>query len=239
VDRTLVPRVKICCISSLEEARAAVAAGADALGLVSEMPSGPGVIDEALIAEIAARVPPPVATFLLTSRRDAAEIIAQARRCRTSVLQLCDRLVPGAHDALREALPGVRLVQVIHVTGPESVDEAVRVAPRVHALLLDSGNRALPVPELGGTGRVHDWRVSRAIREAVDVTVFLAGGLKPENVRAAIDQVGPFGVDVCGGVRVSSRLDPARLAAFLAASGRSTESGARPLHGVPDLRGAW
>ncbi len=208
------PRIKICCIGSLEEARLAVAYGASALGLVSEMPGGPGVIPEELIARIAARVPPAVATFLLTSHQDAGAIIAQQRACRTSTIQLCDRLPLDDVRRLRAALPGIALVQVVHVTGAEAVEEAVKVAPQVHGLLLDSGNRSLPVKELGGTGRTHDWDISRRIREAVDVPVFLAGGLNPKNVRDAIDTVSPFGVDVCSGVRTSGALDETRLAAF-------------------------
>ncbi len=218
MEATRSPRIKICCIASADEARMAIAAGADALGLVSEMPSGPGVIDEGLIAEIAARVPPPIATFLLTSRVGVAEIVAQHRRCRTTTIQLCDRLARGTHAELRAALPGIRIVQVIHVTGPEAVDEAITAAQRVDALLLDSGSRTTPVVELGGTGRVHDWRLSRRIREAVEVPVFLAGGLGPDNARAAIEEVGPFALDVCSGVRVGGRLDGALLDAFVAAA---------------------
>jgi phosphoribosylanthranilate isomerase len=181
------------------------------------MPSGPGVIAEELIAEIAATVPPPVATFLLTSEQSAERIIEQQRRCRTNTLQMCDRLRHGTHDELRRALPGVRLVQVVHVRGPESLAEAVEVAPRVDALLLDSGNPSLAVKELGGTGRTHDWALSRAIRERVDVPVFLAGGLRPDNARAAVETVAPFGLDLCSSVRTGDRLDPAKLAAFFAA----------------------
>ncbi len=192
----------------------AIRYGASALGLVSAMPSGPGVIAEALIAEIAARVPPPIATFLLTSQEDPEEIAAQQRSCRVNTLQLVDRLPAGAHRRLRDALPGVKLVQVIHVGGRESLDEAVAVAPEVDALLLDSGNQSLPVKELGGTGRVHDWRLSRQIREAVDVPVFLAGGLKPENVGDAIRQVGAFGLDLCSGVRRDGKLDAELLGRF-------------------------
>jgi len=211
------PRIKICCIQSLAEARLAIAAGADALGLVSAMPSGPGVIADERIAEIAAAIPPPIATFLLTSRQSAAAIVEQHRRCRTSTIQLCDALPDGDYDALGAALPAIRLVQVVHVRGPESVDEARRVAPRVDALLLDSGNPALAVKELGGTGRVHDWALSRAIREAAGVPIFLAGGLRAEIVRDAIARVGPFALDVCSGVRTDGSLDPTKLAAFFAA----------------------
>ncbi len=192
----------------------AVRHGASALGLVSEMPSGPGVIAESLIAEIAAVVPPAVSSFLLTSKQDARAIIEQHRRCRTSTIQICDRLESGTYDELREALPGIHLVQVIHVTGERSIAEAVEAAPHVDAILLDSGNQSLAVKELGGTGRIHDWTISRRIREAITKPMFLAGGLNPMNVRDAINRVKPFGIDICSGVRTDGRLDEAKLAAL-------------------------
>ncbi|GLC24155.1 phosphoribosylanthranilate isomerase [Roseisolibacter agri] len=207
-------RLKVCCIASHGEVALAVAHGADAVGLVSAMPSGPGVIDEALIAELAPRVPPPVATFLLTSGTDAATIIAQARRCAVNTLQLVDAVSPDALVTLRAELPAVRLVQVIHVLDDASVREALEVAPLVDALLLDSGNPRLAVKELGGTGRVHDWALSRAIRDGAGVPVFLAGGLRAENVGEAVAAVAPFGVDVCSGVRTGGHLDAAKLDAF-------------------------
>ena len=210
------PRIKICCISTLAEAQLAIRHGASALGLVSEMPSGPGVIDEAQIAQIAAAVPPPVATFLLTSKTDLAEIIAQQRRCRTSTIQLCDRLTRGTHRDLRAALPGVSIVQVIHVNGEEAITEALEAAPEVNAILLDSGNQNLPVKQLGGTGRTHDWSLSRRIREAVEVPVFLAGGLNPANAAEAFRQVRPFGLDVCSGVRSGGVLNNTKLRDFMA-----------------------
>jgi phosphoribosylanthranilate isomerase len=211
------PRVKICCISSVEEARLAIACGAAAVGFVSAMPSGPGVVSEELIAEIAATVQPPVATFLLTSKQDAASIIAQQRRCGVNTLQLCDTVQPGCHEELRSVLPGISLVQVIHVGGRESVDEAVSVSRHVDALLLDSGNQKLIVKELGGTGRRHDWRISRAIVEAAGIPVFLAGGLNPGNVSEAIREVRPFGLDICSGVRTNGRLDETKLKNLFAA----------------------
>lgn len=192
----------------------AIEHGASALGLVSAMPSGPGPIPESLIAEIAATVPPGVSSFLLTCEQDADAIIDQQRRLRVNTIQICDRLPAGSHRALREALPGVALVQVVHVTGPESVDEAIEVASHVDGVLLDSGNQALAIKELGGTGRTHDWSLSRKIREAIDVPLFLAGGLKPQNVAAAIREVQPYGVDVCSGLRPNGPLDRYKLAEF-------------------------
>ena len=194
--------------------------GASAIGLVSAMPSGPGPIAEELIAEIAAPVPPGVASFLLTCKQDVASIIDQQRRTRVNTIQICDRLTDGTYEDLRQALPGISLVQVIHVTGPEAVHEALAISSHVDAILLDSGNQSLKVKELGGTGRTHDWELSRAIRESVEVPVYLAGGLKPENVAEAIRAVGPFGVDVCSGLRTDGRLDEVKLKSFFAAIGK-------------------
>lgn len=211
------PKVKICCIKSPAEAALAIACGASAVGLVSAMPSGPGVISEETIARIAVTVPPPIATFLLTSEHSPQAIIAQQRRCRTNTLQLCDHLPATVYPQLREALPGIALVQVVHVTGPESVDYAVAAAAQVDALLLDSGNLKLSVKELGGTGRTHDWTLSRRIRETIRIPLFLAGGLNPGNVAEAIAAVDPFGLDLCSGVRTNDVLDPVKLRAFFAA----------------------
>ena len=214
-------RVKVCCIGSVEEGRLAVSLGAAALGLVSEMPSGPGVIPEPLIAEIAAAVPAGVDSVLLTSRRSVKEVVAQQRRTGVSAIQLVDRLAEGTLAELRSALPGVTLIQVVHVTGEEALAEALELAPHVDALLLDSGNPTLAVKELGGTGRRHDWAISRRIREAAPVPVWLAGGLTPGNVAEAIATVGPFGVDVCTGVRRDGHLDQVALAAFFASVDRT------------------
>ncbi len=210
-------RVKVCCIADAAEAAMAVRAGAAAVGLVSRMPSGPGQLAEPAIAAIAATVPPGVASFLLTSSRDAEAVVAEQRRCRVNTVQLCDSITTGTYADVRTALPGVGVVQVVHVDGRASVSEAVAVSPHVDAILLDSGTPTGPVRTLGGTGRVHDWSVSRAIREAVAVPVFLAGGLRPDNVGEAIRTVRPYGVDLCNGVRTAGRLDAAKLAAFMAA----------------------
>lgn len=211
------PRVKICCINSVEEARMAIECGASAVGLVSAMPSGPGVISEEMIATIAAEVPPCVSTFLLTSKQDAASIIAQQQLCGTNTIQLVDSVLTTVYADLRSALPGISLVQVVHVLGIDSIGEASKVAPHVDALLLDSGNPGLAVKELGGTGRIHNWEISKRIREEVSVPVFLAGGLNTGNVGSAIAEVGPFAVDVCSGVRTDGRLDQTKLMEFFAA----------------------
>ncbi len=210
-------RVKVCCISSVEEASIAIDAGADALGLVSAMPSGPGVISMGTIAQIADRVPPAVATFLLTSERHPERIIEQHHICKTTTLQLVDHVEVDTYKVLRKALPGIKLVQVIHVIDEESLADAVKLDRVVDALLLDSGNPNLEVKELGGTGRAHNWQISRQIVKSVSIPVFLAGGLRYNNVGSAIDLVQPFGIDFCSGVRTDGALDRQKLKQLMSA----------------------
>jgi len=211
---TIMVRIKICCINSVEEAKIAVSLGASAIGLVAKMPSGPGPIPDGLIKEIAASVPPPVATFLLTSDTSVNEIIKHHQRTNTNTIQIVDSLSEGTHAQLKMALPAIKIVQVIHVIDENSVREALRISESVDAILLDSGNPDLKIKELGGTGRVHNWELSRHIRINAKCPVFLAGGLKPENVRQAIETVRPYGVDVCSGVRTDGNLDIQKLENF-------------------------
>jgi phosphoribosylanthranilate isomerase len=215
------PRIKVCCIKDEQEAADAIGFGAAAVGLVGKMPSGPGPISDEEIYRIAQTIPPPVATFLLTSEQTSKGIIDHHARTNTNTIQIVDELVDLDYAAIRQALPHVRLVQVIHVVGPESVDEACEVASQVDAILLDSGNPTLAVKELGGTGRQHDWRLSRQIVETCRKPVFLAGGLNADNVRKAIDTVQPFGLDLCTGVRTNGRLDLLKLDAFFSAVERN------------------
>lgn len=218
----LTPKIKICCIADIEEAWMAIRFGASALGLVGAMPSGPGPIADEKIFEIAAAVPPPIATFLLTSQTAAPGIIEHHRRTRTNTIQIVDELGGRAYAEIREGLPGVKLVQVIHVRGESSVEEAAELAEFVDAILLDSGNPGLPVKELGGTGRRHDWRLSRRIVEIAGKPVFLAGGLNAGNVREAIRAVQPFGLDICSGVRTDGKLDEQKLAEFFNEAGKES-----------------
>ena len=210
-------RVKICCIANEQEAADAISFGASAIGLVGKMPSGPGPISDEEIHRIAKTVPPPVATFLLTSEQTSQGIIDHHHRTKTNTIQIVDELIGREYAAIRSALAHVKLVQVIHVVDWASVDEACELAGHVDAILLDSGNPRLAVKELGGTGRRHDWRLSRKIVDTCGKPVFLAGGLNADNVREAIDTVQPFGLDLCSGVRTGGNLDLQKLEAFFTA----------------------
>ena len=211
------PKIKICCISSLEEAFLAIKHGADALGLVGNMPSGPGVIADELISQITKHVPPPIATFLLTSERKASDIIAHHQKVQTNTIQIVDSLLEMDYAKIREAIPTVKIVQVIHVLNEKQIDEALEIEPWVDAILLDSGNPNLKVKILGGTGNAHDWKLSRKIREAVKKPVFLAGGINAHNVKQAIEEVNPYGIDLCSSVRTNGRLDASKLDIFFKA----------------------
>lgn len=216
-------RLKICCIASAAEADLAIAAGANAIGLVSAMPSGPGPISDAFVAAIARHVREQhgdrVDIFLLTCRTQADSLIEQAQAACCSTLQLCDALKDNddgsAYARLRSALPGIKLVQVIHVEDEITLDEAFRAQKHVDALLLDSGRPNAAIKELGGTGRAHDWTLSHRIVGASPIPVWLAGGINAGNVAQAIRSVGPHGIDVCSGVRTGGKLDPAKLEALV------------------------
>lgn len=211
------PRVKICCIGSVAEAMTAIQYGASALGLVGNMPSGPGVIDDKTIQEIAIAVPPPISTFLLTSETSLQGIVDHHKKANTTTIQIVDELEGRQYQSIRRQLPGVKLVQVIHVVDENSIKEAIELSDFVDAILLDSGNPNLSMKELGGTGRTHDWELSRRIRESIKIPLFLAGGLNKDNVKQAIEVVQPFGVDLCSGVRTNGRLDERKLEDFFKA----------------------
>ena len=207
-------RIKICCISSKEEAKMAVDYGAAALGLVSKMPSGPGVINDKLIREISAVCPPSISTFLLTSETSTEKILSHHEKTFTTTIQFVDKIETAIYSELRQKLCGIKLVQVIHVIDQNSVDEALEYSDYADALLLDSGNPNLEVKVLGGTGKTHNWKLSREIVRQSRIPVFLAGGLNSENVIRAIEEVNPFGVDLCSGVRTNGKLDERKLDQF-------------------------
>ena len=210
-------KIKICCISSIEEARTAINFGASEIGLVGKMPSGPGTIPDELIFKIARTIPSAVNTFLLTSDTSTGNIYKHHELTRTNTIQFVDAVSSRTYKQLRELIPSIKFVQVIHVIDEKSVDEAIEISEHVDFLLLDSGNPNLSVKELGGTGRVHNWKLSRRIRENIKVPLFLAGGIRAENARQAIEEVQPYGLDLCTGVRTNGILDEYKLEKFISA----------------------
>jgi len=204
-------KVKICCISSIEEASLAIAHGAAAIGLVGRMPSGPGIITDELIQSIAKSVLPPIDSFLLTSETTAEAIIEHHKKVNTTTIQMVDALTDRQYHKIREAIPHVKLVQVIHVLDEKAVQEAIEISEWVDAILLDSGNPNLSTKVLGGTGKTHNWDLSKKIRENISIPTYLAGGINKDNIRMAIDHVQPYGIDLCSSVRTNGQLDERKL----------------------------
>lgn len=212
-------RVKICCIANADEAAIAVTAGADALGFVGEMPSGPGIVSDDQTRRIVRTTPPAVSTVALTSATKAAGIMQQLQACETDTVQVVQHIDPQEHRTLLDSMPHIKRLQVIHVEGPEVLNLIKDYEPWVDGFLLDSGRPSSAATEqeleLGGTGRVHDWAISAEFVKNTIKPVFLAGGLTPANVGEAIGRVKPFGVDLCSGIRVRGQLDPTRLTKFM------------------------
>ena len=209
-------QVKICCISSIEEAQLAIGLGANAIGLVSEMPSGPGVISEQGIKEIINQLTEPIQSFLLSSKSNAEDFAKQIVYTGANTLQIVDYIETPVYELLRDLLPGITLVQVIHVLSEQDISRALSLENHIDMVLLDSGNPNAATKSLGGTGSTHDWEISRQIVDELSIPVFLAGGLNHKNVAEAIETVKPYGVDLCSGVRRDGKLDPELLSLFMA-----------------------
>lgn len=209
-------RIKICCIASPAEAALALAAGADVLGLVAAMPSGPGPISDTAIAEIAATLPAGVLSLLLTAETTATGIADHVRRTGVGGVQIVSHIDPDEQAALALMLPDHERWQVVHVKDDAALAMIPAYAPHVTGFLLDSGRPS--AQELGGTGRVHDWTISAAFVAASPVPVFLAGGLNPGNAAAAMAQVRPAGLDVCSGLRRNGKLDETLARNFVSAA---------------------
>jgi len=217
-------KIKICCTANAEEALLARAAGATAIGLVGEMPSGPGVIGVEAAATIVGALPSDIDTFFLTSKTRADDIETELVRCGANTVQVVQHIDPREHERLQATLPQVRRVQVVHVEDESALSLIERYGQVVDALLLDSGRTAGAKPQFGGTGSVHDWSISRQFVESTDLPVYLAGGLSSKNIFDAIAAVRPAGVDVCSGVRTDGALDPEKLQAFMAEINRAAEA---------------
>lgn len=208
-------KIKICCIKSIAEAEFVIQHGADAIGLVADMPSGPGIINDELIYEISKSFKQKIETFLLTSRINAQEIIEHHASTQTSTIQMVDEIDNQAYQVIADTLSGVKLVQVIHIEDDSSYAKAIEKSKYVDYLLLDSGKPSGEIKKLGGTGETHNWEISRAVVKDSNIPVFLAGGLNKNNIIEAINFVRPYGIDLCSGVRTNDALDKNKLIQFM------------------------
>ena len=210
-------RVKLCGIRSRSDLAVALSAGADALGfIVGARHRTEDELTPAAAAELVALLPPFVDSVMVTHLQQASPILELIRQVGATTLQLQDGIAPQELQAIRTAQPGVKLIQAIHVGDGNAANQAMAAAiaaePLVDALLLDSRT----ADRIGGTGQTHDWSVSRRIVERIGKPVILAGGLRPENLRAALETVGPAAVDVNSGLEdATGAKDPQRAEAFV------------------------
>ncbi len=204
-------QVKICGITNLEDALAAVAAGAHALGFNFYRPS-PRFIEPAAAREIVKQLPPDLLTVGVFVNEAGPDIVARiADEAGVGAVQLHGDESP---DYCR-ALAGRSVIKALRVGAGYGPEQAMRYP--VEAILLDAFD-ASNSGARGGTGQTCDWTLARRTRELVP-KLFLAGGLAPENVAEAIAAVGPYGVDAASGLEISpGRKDAARMRAFVAAT---------------------
>ncbi len=223
-------RIQVAGVRSIEDARFLSDLGVDAIGLTVGLPPGaPDDLPTREAAAIAAVLPPFVTPVLITYRSTAEEVVTLLRAIGASTVQLHGDAPVEEVRRMREAIPGLRVIRRVTVAGPEAVEVAAATVD-ADALILDSYD---PVTgRLGATGRTHDWSISAAIARTARVPVILAGGLRPENVAAAIRAVRPWAVDVHTGVEdAAGNLDRARAASFVEAVLSAVTSDSRSLEG--------
>ncbi|MHC8597672.1 phosphoribosylanthranilate isomerase [Arenicellales bacterium IMCC55707] len=208
-------QIKVCCIANAEEAQIALNQGINAVGLVGHMPSGPGVIGSDRAASIIAALPGGVDSFFLTSHELGRDIVEALGVIKASTVQIVRHIDPVEYLPIIENLPNLRRIQVIHVENDSALGLIERYNEVADAFLLDSGKTMGTNPQFGGTGKVHDWVISKQFVQSTDLPVYLAGGLSSENVFRAVTEVRPAGVDVCSGVRSNDTLDLEKLQAFV------------------------
>jgi len=204
-----VTRAKICGIRDDGARDVAVAAGADAVGFVVEIPRSKRSIDRGKAKHLIEGLPPFVSSVIVVEPESVAEAANLALDTGADVIQVNDSLSFEDLATLKEMVP-TRVVATVPAR-PGGLDHARRMAEVADAILLDS----LEEGKLGGTGTVHDWNLSADLVRKVDVPVILAGGLNPENVAAAIKTVRPYAVDVSSGVETDGAKDPKKIEAFL------------------------
>jgi phosphoribosylanthranilate isomerase len=189
-------RVKICGITRKEDLNAAAAAGADALGFVVDVPSSPRnlSIDEAVA--LMKQVPPFVKSVMVTVPASLRELTELCEELNPDAVQIHGENLPDI-NAVKAKLSKTLLIRAVKVNSPQVVGNAEMTARVFDAVILDSFTDGT----YGGTGVVHDWKVSRIVRQVIrPKPLILAGGLNPENVAEAVQTVEPYAVDVSSGV---------------------------------------
>ena len=188
---------QIYSIQTVEEALACAEAGADRVGVLVGVPGGkfPCAIHEDEAGRIFEALKGKAVRVLISVADNEEDILSQTERLKPDVLHLCANFEGDAdfREKLRARMPEVKLMEAVGIVDESAIEDAKKKAAYADLLILDSVSKT--VPGVGAAGVTHDWSIDRAIVEAVDIPVILAGGLGPENVAEAIEAVRPDGVD--------------------------------------------
>ena len=205
-------RVKICGLTRQEDLAAAVAAGADAVGFLVGVPSSPRNLTIERAKTLLGQVPVFVDSVVVTAPKSIEWLVEVCERLKPSAIQIHGKEQLDSSE-IREKINHSRLIKTMYVTEDALNERVIDDLKTFDAVLLDSFSKE----QYGGTGKTHDWTLSRQIKEAVaPVPVILAGGLKPENVKEAILAIEPYAVDVASGVEASPGVkDHSKVRAFV------------------------
>jgi len=208
--------VKICGIRRQEDALIATELGADAIGLlVGQKHNSPDFVSATVARDIFRALPPSVDAVLVTHVEDVDELERLLQESEITTIQLHSEIAPSSVERLRHRLPHLKIFKSVNIISADSVAYPEAFKKLVDGFVLDSIN--LATSQVGGTGKTHDWSVSRQIvMRYPEVPIILAGGLNSENVRSAIERVRPFGVDVNSGTKAADGFkDPRKIEAFI------------------------
>lgn len=193
-------RVKICGNKRVEDALEAIRLGADAIGLlVGQEHVSRDFISPLAAASIAKQLPPFCAIALVTDITGVAEILQLVNFIGVNTLQLHGNSSPEDMKLIKKELPYLKIIKSLHIIDEASIGIGKKYIGVADAILLDSFNETKN--QIGGTGKTHNWNISRKIVDEYNTPIILAGGLSPDNVAEAIKFVRPYGVDVNTGTK--------------------------------------
>lgn len=209
-------RIKICGIKTEADVGIVVKSGADAAGLlVGQIHTSTDFILPSTAARLSGLLPPYITPVIVTHLVDAASILDIVKKTGVNTLQLHGGSPPEEVRKICDALPANgKIIFAVHIIKGEMVPSLQEYYPYIDAVLLDSYN--LTTGQVGGTGQIHDWKLSAQIVRTSSVPVILAGGLNPSNVEEAIRTVKPYGVDANSGLKnAEGGRDPELCKAFV------------------------
>ncbi len=206
-------KVKICGITNMNDALLAAEYGADFLGFIVDIEKSEDSLSRSVARDLIMQVPLEITPVMVTYLNKASDVVELARFVKPMAIQFHADITVGEIGKIRKALPKMKIIKAVHVTGEKAIDEAKKFEDYADYILLDSKSKG----KIGGTGKTHNWNISRKIVEKCKKPVILAGGLNPENVLDAVRIVKPFGVDVNSGVKSSPRKkDADKMERFIA-----------------------